>query len=214
MRRGSSRVGMLRSGNDHVALRLVVAACRFSWRSGSRSIPARAARRSSLHRLRWYFNDPNQSVWHDEHLAPAAEKLAQTGGAQHAHHDADRRDDGDRPATLAWPLSKASNALMLFPLVTPEIVMGVALFLVFTQVYTGVPRGVHDTASRAHHIQHLVRRRDRAWSLGGHRPQYEEAARDLGANRLQAMRLVLLPLLGPAIFASVMWCSPGRSTTS
>ena len=35
-------------------------------------------------------------------------------------------------------------------------------------------------------------------------PQYEEAARDLGANRLQAMRLVLLPLLGPAIFASLM----------
>ena len=34
--------------------------------------------------------------------------------------------------------------------------------------------------------------------------QYEEAARDLGATRLQALRLVLLPLLGPAIFASLM----------
>jgi spermidine/putrescine transport system permease protein len=34
--------------------------------------------------------------------------------------------------------------------------------------------------------------------------QYEEAARDLGATRLQAIRLVLLPLLAPAIFASVM----------
>jgi spermidine/putrescine transport system permease protein len=34
--------------------------------------------------------------------------------------------------------------------------------------------------------------------------EYEEAARDLGASRLQAIRLVLLPLLAPAIFASVM----------
>ena len=101
-------------------------------------------------------------------------------------------------------LSKASNALMLFPLVTPEIVMGVALFLVFTQVYTGVPRGF--TTQLLGHITFsisyvVVIVRGRLAAIG---PQYEEAARDLGANRLQAMRLVLLPLLGPAIFASLM----------
>jgi spermidine/putrescine transport system permease protein len=101
-------------------------------------------------------------------------------------------------------LSKASNALMLVPLVTPEIVMGVALFLVFTQVYTGVPRGF--TTQLLGHITFsisyvVVIVRGRLAAIG---PQYEEAARDLGANRLQAMRLVLLPLLGPAIFASVM----------
>ena len=43
--------------------------------------------------------------------------------------------------------------------------------------------------------------RARLAAIGG---QYEEAARDLGATRLQAIRLVLLPLLAPAIFASVM----------
>ena len=101
-------------------------------------------------------------------------------------------------------LSKASNGLMLIPLVTPEIVMGVALFLVFTQVYTGVPRGF--TTQLLGHITFsisyvVVIVRGRLAAIG---PQYEEAARDLGANRLQAMRLVLLPLLGPAIFASVM----------
>jgi spermidine/putrescine transport system permease protein len=101
-------------------------------------------------------------------------------------------------------LSKASNTLMLFPLVTPEIVMGVALFLVFTQVYTGVPRGF--TTQLLGHITFsisyvVVIVRGRLAAIG---PQYEEAARDLGANRLQAMRLVLLPLLGPAIFASLM----------
>jgi spermidine/putrescine transport system permease protein len=101
-------------------------------------------------------------------------------------------------------LSKASNGLMLFPLVTPEIVMGVALFLVFTQVFTGVPRGF--TTQLLGHITFsisyvVVIVRGRLAAIG---PQYEEAARDLGANRMQAMRLVLLPLLGPAIFASVI----------
>jgi spermidine/putrescine transport system permease protein len=43
--------------------------------------------------------------------------------------------------------------------------------------------------------------RARLVAIGG---QYEEAARDLGATRFQAIRLVLLPLLGPAIFASLM----------
>jgi spermidine/putrescine transport system permease protein len=33
---------------------------------------------------------------------------------------------------------------------------------------------------------------------------YELAARDLGASRLQAVRLVLLPMLWPAIFAAAM----------
>ena len=37
-------------------------------------------------------------------------------------------------------LATSSNWLMLFPLVTPEIVMGVALLLVFVNLYTGVPR--------------------------------------------------------------------------
>jgi ABC-type maltose transport system permease subunit len=34
--------------------------------------------------------------------------------------------------------------------------------------------------------------------------QYEEAAADLGASRWQTMRRVMLPLLGPAIFASAV----------
>jgi spermidine/putrescine transport system permease protein len=38
-------------------------------------------------------------------------------------------------------MSKPSNFLMLFPLVTPEIVMGVALFLVFDNLYDFVPFG-------------------------------------------------------------------------
>jgi spermidine/putrescine transport system permease protein len=43
--------------------------------------------------------------------------------------------------------------------------------------------------------------RSRLLSIG---PEYEEAARDLGASSIGALRLVLLPLLAPAIFASLM----------
>jgi len=43
--------------------------------------------------------------------------------------------------------------------------------------------------------------RSRLLSIG---PEYEEAARDLGASRIGALRLVLLPLLTPAIFASLV----------
>lgn len=39
-------------------------------------------------------------------------------------------------------VSNAANGLMLVPIVTPEIVFGVALFLVFSQVTTGFPDGL------------------------------------------------------------------------
>jgi spermidine/putrescine transport system permease protein len=43
--------------------------------------------------------------------------------------------------------------------------------------------------------------RSRLAGIGG---QYEEAARDLGATAIQALRLVLIPLLLPAILASML----------
>jgi spermidine/putrescine transport system permease protein len=93
---------------------------------------------------------------------------------------------------------------MLLPLVTPEIVLGVSLFLVFTQIYTSVPRGF--TTQLLGHVTFtmsyvVIIVRGRLLSIGS---QFEEAARDLGATRIQALRMVLLPQLGPAIFASLM----------
>jgi spermidine/putrescine transport system permease protein len=176
----------------------VLVAVRISFNSGK----SRSAFQSPS--WRWYVNDPVQSVWHDDSLRQplrnslklAALSMLLTTPLGVAMAIGLQRWRGR--------LSKASNALMLVPLVTPEIVMGVALFLVFTQVYTGVPRGF--TTQLLGHITFsisyvVVIVRGRLAAIG---PQYEEAARDLGANRLQAMRLVLLPLLGPAIFASVM----------
>jgi spermidine/putrescine transport system permease protein len=98
--------------------------------------------------------------------------------------------------------SKSSNFLMLFPLVTPEIVMGVALFLVFDNLYDFVTFGTmaqflgHVTFSISFVV---IIVRGRLFAVGR---DYEEAAMDLGASPAEAMRRVLLPLLTPALIAS------------
>jgi spermidine/putrescine transport system permease protein len=99
-------------------------------------------------------------------------------------------------------LAQPGNLLMLFPLVTPEIVMGVALFLVFDNLYDFVPFGTiaqflgHVTFSISFVV---IIVRGRLFAIGR---DYEEAAMDLGASPFEAMRRVLLPLLSPAILAS------------
>ena len=97
--------------------------------------------------------------------------------------------------------SGVSNFIMLFPLVTPEIVMGVSLLLVFTHLFTFVHTGTlaqvlgHVTFSISYVV---VIVRGRLFSIGR---QYEEAAADLGASPRVALFRVLLPLLTPAIVA-------------
>ena len=91
--------------------------------------------------LRWYTGDPNLSVLHDPSLRTALRNsLALAGftmliatpiGVALAIGLARWRSRAAKPA----------NALMLFPLITPEIVMGVSLFLVFVHLFTFVPRG-------------------------------------------------------------------------
>ena len=87
---------------------------------------------------------------------------------------------------------------------TPELVVGSALYLVVINLYQFVPLGRpamllgHVTFSVSYV---LVIVRSRLLSIGG---EYEEAARDLGASSLQAIRTILIPLLMPAIFASAM----------
>jgi spermidine/putrescine transport system permease protein len=94
------------------------------------------------------------------------------------------------------------NVLMLLPLVTPEIVMGVALLLLFLQVFNQI--GLGSTAQAIGQITFtlsyvVVMVRGRLVSIG---PEYEEAAADLGAPPVDVLYRVLLPLLAPAIIAS------------
>jgi spermidine/putrescine transport system permease protein len=93
------------------------------------------------------------------------------------------------------------NTLMLFPLVTPEIVMGVALLLLFLKVFPGLGLGTEAQAIgqitfTVSYVVVMVR--GRLASIG---PEFEEAAADLGAPPRDQLVRVLLPLLTPAIVA-------------
>ena len=154
--------------------------------------------------LRWYFGDPNLSVLHDPTLSAALVQSLQLAaltmliatplGVALAIGLARWTGWGSRPA----------NFLMLFPLITPEIVMGVALFLVFVHLFGFVQLGT--MAQVLGHVTFTVSYvvivvRGRLFSIGS---EYEEAAMDLGASRWQALRTVLLPMLAPAIWSSLM----------
>jgi spermidine/putrescine transport system permease protein len=94
------------------------------------------------------------------------------------------------------------NTVMLLPLVTPEIVMGVALLLLFLKIFPGI--GLGTTAQVIGQVTFtlsyvVVIVRGRLVSIGR---EYEEAAADLGAPPHDQLLRVLLPLLLPAIVAS------------
>jgi spermidine/putrescine transport system permease protein len=93
------------------------------------------------------------------------------------------------------------NTVMLLPLVTPEIVMGVALLLLFLRVFPDIGLGTQAQAIgqvtfTLSYVVVIVR--GRLTSIG---PEYEEAAADLGAPPHDQLLRVVLPLLAPAIVA-------------
>lgn len=152
--------------------------------------------------LRWYYKDPSESVWHDPELRQAVVqslKLA-TGTVLIAV-----------PLGVAFAVgtdrwrgrgSGATNFIMMFSLVTPELIMAVALFLLFINLFKLVGLGtpaqlVGMVVLSLAYVVVIVRAR--LLSLG---KEYEEAAMDLGASPVGAIRRVLLPLLLPATLAS------------
>ena len=97
------------------------------------------------------------------------------------------------------------NFVMILSFVIPELIFGVAMFFVFTVLFT-----LGGARARSPRPSALV-----TWNLSWPAiivqarlvtigKQYEEAAADLGANHWQTMRRVMLPLLTPAIFASAV----------
>ncbi len=152
--------------------------------------------------LRWFTGDPNSSVLHDPALQSALTHTLILGVLCVAVAT---------PLGVALALglqrwrgrgSGTVNVLMLLPLVTPEIVMGVALLLLFLQIFGGL--GLGTTAQAIGQVTFalsyvVVIVRGRLVSIGR---QYEEAAADLGAPAFDRLVRVLLPLLAPAILAS------------
>ena len=153
---------------------------------------------------KWYFGDQAYSVWHDPRLQQALFQSLKLAGL-------DMLIATPLGVMLAiglarWRgiLANVSNFIMLFPLVTPELMMGVSLFLVFLNLFDFIQPST--TAQVLGHVTFslsyvVVIVRGRLFSIG---KQYEEAAADLGATPWECLRLVLLPLLLPAIFASLM----------
>jgi ABC-type spermidine/putrescine transport system permease subunit II len=96
--------------------------------------------------------------------------------------------------------TRPAQTLAVWPLLNPEIATAVGLLLFFTQFgLTLSPT----TITIAHitwaipYVALILRSR-----IVGLDPEIEDAARDLGATDLGALRLVVLPLLWPAIIAS------------
>ena len=176
----------------------ILIAIRFSFNAG------RSRSTSQGWSLRWYTGDPDLSVLHDPDLSSALMQSLRLAAIA---------------VLLTVPLGVAlaigltrwrgrgagsSRFVSLVPLVTPEIVMGVALFLVFVNLLTFIPLGT--PAQAIGHITFslsfvLIIVRARLISIGS---EYEEAAQDLGASPRQAIRLALLPMLTPAIVASAI----------
>jgi spermidine/putrescine transport system permease protein len=154
--------------------------------------------------LRWYVSDPDLSVLHDPSLRLSLIQSLRLAGLTMLVATPIGVALAIGLARWRGRAAQAANFLMLFPLVTPEIVMGVSLFLVFTYLYDFIPLGTwaqflgHVTFSISFVVVII---RGRLFAIGR---DYEEAAMDLGASQVEALRRVLLPMLAPAIFASFM----------
>ena len=97
----------------------------------------------------------------------------------------------------------ATETLLLVPMITPEIVMGLSLLLFFVQLLDA-----HGSIAQLW-VAHLtfcvsyvaVVVRARAANMD---PHLEEAARYLGASAWGAFRFVTLPLIAPAVLAGAL----------
>ncbi len=153
---------------------------------------------------RWYFSDPVNSVLHDPQLHAAVIQTLRLSIFTTAIAV---------PIGVAFALginrwrgitSASFNFVMILSFVIPELIFGVAMFLVFTVLFTSV--GLGTLAETLGLVTWNVSWpaiivQARLVTLGR---QYEEAAADLGATQMRTMRKVMLPLLAPAIFASAV----------
>jgi spermidine/putrescine transport system permease protein len=153
--------------------------------------------------LRWWTADPTDSILHDPLMRSAIRQTYMLAflvvlisvpigtlfaiGIDRWH---------GRPA-------RGANFVMLLSFVVPEIILGTSLFILFTSLLTFIKLGTpaEFLGLAVFQVSYpAVIVRARLLAIG---PEYEEAAMDLGATPSQAIRRVLLPLISPAILASV-----------
>ena len=154
--------------------------------------------------LRWYTWDPNGSILNDPSLRNALSHtivLALIATAITV----------PLGVCLALALDRwrgriptGANFAVLLSFVIPEIALAIGLLFLITMLTT--PFGLGTTAQIVGLVTFqlsypVVIVRARLLTIG---TQYEEAARDLGASALGAVKRVLLPMLSPAILVSAI----------
>ena len=152
--------------------------------------------------FRWWFGDKYASVFHDPSMRHAIVNslvLATTTMLIVTPLGLALAIGSHR---LKGKSATAVQGMTSVPLITPEIVVGAALLLTFTRLFSGIPLGypsqlLGNVTFSVSAVVVIVRAR--LVSIGS---SFEEAARDLGATRFQALRFVLIPMLWPSIMAS------------
>jgi spermidine/putrescine transport system permease protein len=153
---------------------------------------------------RWYFTDPVNSVWHNPALHAAVFQTLRL--SVYTTIIAVPLGVAFALGINRWRGYTAStfNFVMILSFVVPELIFGVAMFFVFTVMFSFVHLGtLAETLGLVtwNVSWPAIIVQARLVTIGR---QYEEAAADLGATQFQAIRRVLLPLLTPAIFASAV----------
>jgi spermidine/putrescine transport system permease protein len=153
---------------------------------------------------RWYFSDPVNSVLHDPQLRLAVIQTLRLSAYTTLIAI---------PLGVAFALginrwrgytSSTFNFVMILSFVIPELIFGVAMFFLFTDLFKSVGLGtLAETLGLVtwNISWPAIIVQARLVTIGR---QYEEAAADLGATQPQIMRRVMMPLLAPAIFASAV----------
>jgi spermidine/putrescine transport system permease protein len=153
---------------------------------------------------RWYFADPVNSVLHDPDLHAAVGQTIRLSILVTLI---------TIPLGVAFALginrwrgitSASFNFAMILSFVIPELIFGVAMFFVFTRLFTTVRLGTlaETLALVTWNVSWpALIVQARLATIGR---QYEEAAADLGATPLETIYRVMMPLLTPAIFASTV----------
>jgi spermidine/putrescine transport system permease protein len=154
--------------------------------------------------FRWYWGDPIRSVWHDDSLRTALTHTLVLGVLTTLV---------TVPLGVAFALGvdrwrgrlpEGANLVMLVSFVIPETLLAVALLFLVNEVRTPLQLGTSAQVAGLVTFQlsyPVVIVRARLLTIG---KQYEQAAIDLGASPMGAVRRVLLPMLTPAIFVSAV----------
>jgi spermidine/putrescine transport system permease protein len=154
--------------------------------------------------LRWFWQDDTLSVYHDPTLQAALRHSLTLAAIV---------------MVIATPLGTAlalgmrrwhghgsgvANIVLLLPLVTPELVFAVGMFLLFTTAFGFIGLGtlaqaIGQVTFTLSWVVLIVR--GRLVTIGR---DVEEAAADLGAPPMHVVGRVLVPLLVPAMLASLL----------